>query len=36
MSIFWTDTVRGHFTEIGHVIASRSGAGLTKVFLHFN
>jgi len=25
-----------HFCEIGHVLASRAGAGLTKVLLHFN
>lgn len=25
-----------HFAEIGHVLASRSGAGITKCVLHFN
>lgn len=25
-----------HFAEIGHVLASRTGAGLAKVILHFN
>lgn len=29
-------TTDKHFAEIGHVLASRTGAGLTKCVLHFN